>query len=132
MGFEIESFQILQVIGLLISGFLLAKTILDYRKGKIAKDGFIVWSIIWGAALISFTIPNVPESIFRLLAPGNILIIALILANVFLFILVYVLFGQVFALNKRFKLFLQRLALDEKSDMEHKGDANDTKKEDKK
>ena len=125
MSLEFETFHVLQAIGLVISAFFLAKAVNDYRKRKIGKGSFIAWVIIWSAAFVSFSIPTVPKSLFSLLAPGDTLIIALILSNVFLFFLAYLLFGQVFSLNKRFKLFLQRLALDEKSDIENK-DVNDS------
>ena len=109
-----DSFQVLQIIGLIIALFLIGKTISDYKKEKIGKGIFLVWIIIWGAALVAFIIPKAPQFIFSLLETGDVFIIALIITNVILFVLVYVLFTSQYSLNKKIKSLVQKLALKEK------------------
>jgi len=61
------SFEGLQAVGLLISGFLLTKTIIDYKRRKIGKRGFVLWVVIWAFAVVAFIIPGVPQALFQLL-----------------------------------------------------------------
>jgi len=116
----LEPFQILQIIGSLISIFLISRAVIDYRKNRIGKNGFLLWVLIWSLALVAFLVPSSTKSIFQSLTTGNTLIVALILANVFLFILAYSLFQQLSSLNTRFKLFIQKLAIDENLDKKDK------------
>lgn len=109
-----ESFEILQVIGLIISIFLISKTIIDFRKEKLGKGIFIFWIIIWVAALVAFSIPKVATSVFSLLETGNVFVITLIITNVILFVLVYILFTKQYSLDKKIKSLVQKLALKEK------------------
>jgi hypothetical protein len=118
-----DSFQVLQIIGLIISLFLIGKSIYDYKKEKIGKGIFLFWLIIWGSAFVAFIIPKAPQFLFSLLEVGDVFIIALIITNVILFVLVYVLFTNLYSMNKRIKSLVQKLALKEKiSDNEDESD----------
>jgi len=108
------SFGILQVIGLIISIFLISKTIIDFRKEKLGKGIFIFWIMVWVAALVTFSIPKAIQSVFSLLETGNVFVIALIITNIVLFVLVYILFTKQYSLNKKIKSLVQKLALKEK------------------
>jgi len=123
----LEPFQILQIIGSLISIFLISRAVIDYRKNRIGKNGFLLWVLIWSLALVAFLVPSSTKSIFQSLTTGNTLIVALILANVFLFILAYSLFQQLSSLNTRFKLFIQKLAIDENLDKKDKNTTDEKK-----
>ncbi|QUC64516.1 DUF2304 domain-containing protein [Nitrosopumilus sp. K4] len=109
-----DSFQVLQIIGLLISLFLIGKAITDYKRERIGKGAFLFWITIWGVALLAFIIPKAPQALLSLLEVGDVFIIALIITNVILFILVYVLFTNVYSLNNKIKSLVQKLALKEK------------------
>ena len=124
-----ESFQGLQIVGLLIAGFLFTKTIVDYKRGKIGKKGGVLWSVIWGIAIVAFTIPGIPQALFQFLDVGNAIIIALILAVTILFILVYAIYSQMFKLNAQFKLVIQRLSITEKLESDEKLNSDEEKSE---
>ena len=123
----LEPFQILQIIGSLISIFLISRAVIDYRKNRIGKNGFLLWVLIWSSALVAFLVPSSAKSVFQLLTSGNTLIVALILATVFLFILVYSLFQQLSSLNTRFKSLIQKLAIDENLDKKDKNTTDEKK-----
>ena len=122
-----ESFQGLQIVGLLIAGFLFTKTIVDYKRGKIGKKGGVLWSVIWGIAIVAFIVPGIPQALFQFLDVGNAIIIALILAVTILFILVYAIYTQMFRLNAQFKLVIQRLSIAEKLESDEKLDSDEEK-----
>jgi len=101
-----------QIFGLIISLFLLGKTIIDYKKNKLYKGGFILWTIIWSAALLLFVIPGAARTVLESLAVENVFLIALLFSNVFLFIIVFILYGKLSNNDRRFKLFIQKLSID--------------------
>ena len=109
-----ESIKELQIIGIVISGFLLIKTIIDFKRSKISKASFYIWLTVWSVALITFFIPRLTQSVFLALSAENAVLIGLAFAVVVLFIMVYVLNQQIFASNKQLKKLIQRLAMDEK------------------
>jgi len=115
-----ESFQGLQIVGLLIAGFLFTKTIADYKRGKIGKKGGVLWSVLWGIAIVAFIIPGITQVLFQFLDVGNAIIIALILAVTILFIVVYAIYSQMFKLNTQFKLVIQKLSIAEKLESDEK------------
>jgi len=123
------SFEGLQAVGLLISGFLFAKTIIDYKRNKIGKRGFVLWVVIWGFAVLAFIIPGVPQALFQLLGLGDAIMIALILAVTVLFILVFAIYSQMFRLNKQFKLVIQSLSITEKLESDEKLNSDEKKSE---
>jgi len=123
------SFDGLQAVGLLISGFLLTKTIIDYKRGKIGKRGFVLWAVIWAFAVIAFIIPGVTQVLFQLLDVGDAVMIALVLAVTVLFILVYAIYTQMFMLNTQFKLVIQRLSIAEKLESDEKLNSDEEKSE---
>jgi len=123
------SFDGLQAVGLLISGFLLTKTIIDYKRGKIGKRGFVLWAVIWAFAVIAFIIPGVTQVLFQLLDVGDAVMIALVLAVTVLFILVYAIYSQMFRLNTQFKLVIQRLSIAEKLESDEKLNSDEKKSE---
>jgi len=123
------SFEGLQAVGLLISGFLLTKTIIDYKRDKIGKRGFVLWVVIWAFAVLAFIIPGVPQALFQLLGLGDAIIIALILAVTVLFILVFAIYGQMFRLNTQFKLVIQKLSIAEKLEADEKLNSDEKKSE---
>ena len=123
------SFEALQIIGVIISGFLLTKAIRDYKKSKLGKGSFVFWVVIWGFALFSFVVPRIPQAIFGLLERGDVFVIALILATIVLFVLVYIMFGQIFSVNRQLKLLVQKLALDERFKVEQKDDKEKSNEE---
>ncbi len=123
------SFEGLQAVGLLISGFLLTKTIIDYKRGKIGKRGFVLWTVIWAFAVIAFIIPGVTQALFQLLDVGDAIIIALVLAVTVLFIIVYAIYSQMFRLNTQFKLVIQRLSIAEKLESDEKLSSDQDKSE---
>ena len=101
-----------QIFGLIISSFLLGKTIIDYKKKRLYKGGFIFWSVIWGTALLLFIIPGAARAILESLAVENVVLIALLFSNVFLFIIVFILYGRLSRNDRQFKLFIQKLSID--------------------
>jgi len=109
-----ESIKELQILGIGISGFLLIKTIIDFKRSKISKASFYIWLTVWSVALITFFIPRLTQSVFLALSAENAVLIGLAFAVVVLFIMVYVLNQQIFASNKQLKKLIQRLAMDEK------------------
>ena len=123
------SFEGLQAVGLLISGFLLTKTIIDYKRNKIGKRGFVLWTVIWAFAVIAFIIPGITQALFQLLDVGDAIIIALVLAVTVLFILVYAIYSQMFRLNTQFKLVIQRLSIAEKLESDEKLNSDEKKSE---
>ena len=101
-----------QIFGLIISSFLLGKTIIDYKRKRLYKGGFILWLVIWSAALLLFIIPGAARAILESLAVENVVLIALLFSNVFLFIIVFIIYGKLSSNDRRFKLFIQKLSID--------------------
>lgn len=101
-----------QIFGLIISSFLLGKTIIDYKRKRLYKGGFILWLVIWSAALLLFIIPGAARAILESLAVENVVLIALLFSNVFLFIIVFILYGKLSSNDRQFKLFIQKLSID--------------------
>jgi len=122
------SIEALQVIGLIISGFLLTKAVIDFKRNKIGKWGFIFWCILWSTAFITFAIPKLTQTVFSALETGDVFIIGLVLANIVLFVLVYILFVQLFSVNKQLKLLVQKLALSEKLNIGNKDEQENSEK----
>lgn len=111
-----ESIKELQILGIIISGFLIAKTIIDFKRSKISKTSFYMWITIWSISFITFIIPGATQSIFAALSAQNTVLIALTFAVVFLFIMIYLLSQQIFSLNLQLKKLIQKLALEENSE----------------
>jgi len=101
-----------QIFGLIISSFLLGKTIIDYKRKRLYKGGFILWLVIWSTALLLFIIPGAARAILESLAVENVVLIALLFSNVFLFIIVFILYGKLSSNDRRFKLFIQKFSID--------------------
>jgi len=101
-----------QIFGLIISSFLLGKTIIDYKRKRLYKGGFILWLVIWSASLLLFIIPGTARAILESLAVENVVLIGLLFSNVFLFIVVFILYGKLSSNDRRFKLFIQKLSID--------------------
>ena len=112
----IDSFTIIQLIGMIITFLLLAKVIIDYKRGKLEKGGIILWTAIWGSAFVIFTIPGLVHLIFNLIAVERVVLISLVFTNMLLFILVFLLHEKSQRIEKKFKLFIQKLALEKAKD----------------
>jgi len=110
--FTTDSFTIVQLIGIIITSSLLAKTIIDYKRDKLEKGGVILWTVIWGAALVIFLIPGLAHLVFELIAVESVVLISLVFTNIFLFVLVFLLYEKSQKAEKKFKLFVQNLALE--------------------
>jgi len=108
------SFEILQIIGVIISISVISKIIFDYKKDNLGKGSLIFWISIWVSALFVFIFPKSAETVFTVLEKGDAFTIALILSNIVLFVLVYILFNRIFSMNKKIISLIQKLALVEK------------------
>ena len=131
---SIDSFTGVQIIGIIITGFLLVKTVLDHKQNKLGKGGFILWLIIWGSAFLVFLIPGLAHLILNLIAVQNVVLISLVFSNMLLFVLIFILYEKVQKSDKKFKLFVQKLALE--NELKNKDydktnmDDSDSKKDD--
>ena len=117
-----------QIFGLIISSFLLAKTIFDYKRERLYKGGFIFWAAVWIGALTLFIIPGAARTILESLAVENVVLIGLLFSNVFLFIIVFILYGKLSSNDRRFKLFIQKLSIEKGFKEENNGKSKNSSK----
>jgi hypothetical protein len=101
----------IQIIGLLVGFYLLARTIVDYRKGNYGIKKTVFWLALWILIIVLFIHPPLAQLALPVLMTQDIIMSVLVIGLVTAFVAVFEVYHQVTEISRKFTELVQNIAI---------------------
>lgn len=103
----------IQIILVAFALFALARTVSQFRRGRIGVIWTLGWSVVWVAVGIVVFLPNTAQVLARVLGVGRGADLVIYVALISLFFLLFKLFVKIEALERDISTLVRETALEE-------------------
>jgi len=101
----------IQVVGILVSLYLLAQTFLNYRRGNYSSKRALFFFALWGLVAFLFVYPSSVQFVLPILTTQDMIMSVLVVGLVITFVLISELYQQIGRIEKRITELVQNLAI---------------------
>lgn len=101
----------IQVVGILVSMFLLIQTLLNYKKGNYSSQKTFFLSLLWILIFLLFIYPPFVLFVLPILMTKDVISSVLVVGLVVIFFIISNIYQQVGKLDKRLSELVQNLAI---------------------
>lgn len=101
----------IQVLGILVSAYLIAQTILQYRKGNNGVKRTAFWLSLWSVMAILFAFPSLTVLILPILTMKDAMLSVVVVGLTVAYVLVYQMYQQTARTERRLTELAQNMAI---------------------
>ena len=101
----------IQALGLLVSAYLIAQTILQYRSGNNGVKRTVFWLSLWSMMAILFAFPSLTILALPVLTMKDAMLAIVVVGLLLAYILVYQMYQQTVRTERRLTALAQNVAL---------------------
>lgn len=101
----------IQVLGILVSAYLIAQTIMQYRKGNNGVKRTVFWLSLWSMMAILFAFPSLTILALPLLAMKDAMLSVVVVGLTVAYVLVYQMYQQTVRTERRLTALAQNIAI---------------------
>lgn len=102
----------IQVLGILMSAYLMAQTVVQYRRGTYGVKKIIFWLSLWALIATLFAFPSLTLLALPILTTQDAMLTVVVMGLILAFILVYQTYQQVVSLEQKLTELAQNIAID--------------------
>lgn len=101
----------IQIIGLLVGLYLLARTLVDYRRGNYGVKKTVFWLALWASITVLFVHPSLAQLALPVLKTEDVIMSVLVLGLVTAFVIIFEVHRQVAKISAKFTKLVQNIAV---------------------
>ena len=101
----------IQALGLLVSAYLIAQTILQYRRGNNGVKRTVFWLSLWSMMAILFAFPSLTILALPVLTMKDAMLAIVVVGLLLAYILVYQMYQQTVRTERRLTALAQNVAI---------------------
>jgi hypothetical protein len=101
----------IQALGLLVSAYLIAQTILQYKSGNNGVKRTVFWLSLWSVMAILFAFPSLTVLALPILTMKDAMLAIVVVGLLLAYILVYQMYQQTMRTERRLTALAQNVAL---------------------
>jgi len=101
----------IQALGLLVSAYLIAQTILQYRRGNNGVKRTVFWLSLWSMMAILFVFPSLTVLALPVLTMKDAMLAIVVVGLLLAYILVYQMYQQTVRTERRLTALAQNVAI---------------------
>ena len=101
----------IQVVLVVFAVFAFSRAVVGLRRGTLAVKPFVFWSLFWAAVVVVAVRPETTAAVARLFGVGRGADLAIYVALVLVFFLVFRLFARIEDLERQLTRFVRAQAL---------------------
>lgn len=102
----------IQVLGILVSIYLMAKTVVQYKKRNYSPKRTAFWLSLWVVMAILFAFPSLTLLALPILTTQDAMLTVVVVGLMVTFILIYQTYQQVTSLERKLTELVQNIAID--------------------
>ena len=117
----------IQALGILVSAYLIAQTIVQYRRGNNGFNRTVFWLSLWSVMAILFAFPSLTVLALPILTMKDAMLSIVVVGLLLAYILVYQMYQQTVRTERRLTELAQNMAIhdyikEKPNDLEEKDD----------
>ena len=101
----------IQALGLLVSAYLFAQTILQYKSGNNGVKRTVFWLSLWSVMAILFAFPSLTVLALPILTMKDAMLAIVVVGLLLAYILVYQMYQQTMRTERRLTALAQNVAI---------------------
>ena len=101
----------IQALGLLVSAYLIAQTLVQYRRGNNRVKRTVFWLSLWFVMAILFAFPSLTVLALPILTMKDAMLAIVVVGLLLAYILVYQMYQQTIRTERRLTALAQNVAL---------------------
>ena len=101
----------IQALGLLVSAYLIAQTIVQYKRGNNGVKRTVFWLSLWSAMAILFAFPSLTVLALPVLTMKDAMLAIVVVGLLVAYILVYQMYQQTVRTERRLTALAQNVAI---------------------
>ena len=101
----------IQVLGMLVSAYLIIQTVIQYRRGNYTIKKTALWLSLWTTVAILFAVPSTSTFALSILSMENTVLAVLVVGLVVAYAIVYETYQQATRTERKLTELAQNLAI---------------------
>jgi len=101
----------IQILGMLVGLYLVAQTLLNFRRGNYGVRRTVFWVALWSVMMMLFFNPSLAGLALPILTTQDVIISVLVTAVLMAFVLITQLYQQIADVERRVTELVQNLAI---------------------